>query len=108
MLVVVVLYFEVDLFKNLSLINTVNFNPFFYLYKLLHAGRTLLHPYSLHQVPTSRIERHWYSCSFHLLYFLFFCSIPTLSDAYPRLSSVARPRTASPSPAPRLFLFSSL
>jgi hypothetical protein len=51
---------------------------------------------------------------------LFFCSIPTLSDAYPRLSSVAlpvlnvfpmpsfSPRTASPSPAPRLFLFSSL
>jgi hypothetical protein len=35
MLVVVVLYFEVDLFENLSLINTVNFNPFFYLYKLL-------------------------------------------------------------------------
>jgi len=32
MLVVVILYFEVDLFENLSLIITVNFNPFFYLY----------------------------------------------------------------------------
>lgn len=54
MLIVVVVYFEVDLFDNISLIITVYFNPF--AISIIHAGRTLLHPDSLLQVPTSSMQ----------------------------------------------------